>query len=704
MSLRSRRFWLLTFLSLAILSALLYRTLSSKPANVLIITLDTTRADRIGCYGYKNALTPAIDSVAREGVLFERAYAPAPLTLPSHASLFTGLYSPEHGVRTNGRGKFAAPNLMLSEVLSAASYQTGAFVASFVLDARFGLDRGFQTYDDDIRDTSHPDDVHHRERSGEVVVDSALRWLKKTRSEPFLCWVHLYDPHFPYQDHAAEFGDQFSERPYDAEIAFVDQQIDRLLAHLKESGLDSNTMIVIVGDHGEGLGDHIEENHGYTLYNSTQHVPLIIRHPGVSKAGHRHSQPVSVVDVFPTICELLSYKPPEKISGRSLVDAIYGNPFAPINCYSATDDPFLMEGWSPQRSLTTERWKYIRTTRPELFDLSVDPNETQNLADSNPQQLQQMELALSEMEGKMLLQESENIQLSEQERRTLQSLGYLGHSDSRPGDSAVGQSLIDVKDMLQHDVDARVGYNLMQAGKIDEAVESLRPVVERSPGHAASRLFLGQALELKGDVTGAMAAYEQALAIKPDHLDALVRLGAAYGSQGQFEKAIQYFDEALKANPESVSARLNLGRALFYMKKFSEASDNLEFALKMDPELPGVRLLLSESLRFCDRGEEAIPHLTEELRRNPRSVPARMNLAAVWAATEPRKALELLDEAQRLNPGNPHIFFQIGQVLIAQKRPVEAIEYFNRTQQIMPDHPEVASAIESAKKQLNQQP
>jgi tetratricopeptide (TPR) repeat protein len=400
----------------------------------------------------------------------------------------------------------------------------------------------------------------------------------------------------------------------------------------------------------------------------------------------------------------LSYKPPEKISGRSLVDAIYGNPFAPINCYSATDDPFLMEGWSPQRSLTTERWKYIRTTRPELFDLSVDPNETQNLADSNPQQLQQMELALSEMEGKMLLQESENIQLSEQERRTLQSLGYLGHSDSRPGDSAVGQSLIDVKDMLQHDVDARVGYNLMQAGKIDEAVESLRPVVERSPGHAASRLFLGQALELKGDVTGAMAAYEQALAIKPDHLDALVRLGAAYGSQGQFEKAIQYFDEALKANPESVSARLNLGRALFYMKKFSEASDNLEFALKMDPELPGVRLLLSESLRSCDRGEEAIPHLTEELRRNPRSVPARMNLAAVWAATEPRKALELLDEAQRLNPGNPHIFFQIGQVLIAQKRPVEAIEYFNRTQQIMPDHPEVASAIESAKKQLNQQP
>ena len=689
---------------MVVIAGVAYRFRSPPQMNVLLITLDTTRADRLGCYGYNEALTPAMDSIARDGVLFERAYATAPLTLPSHASLFTGLYNPEHGITTNGRGKYSAPNLMLSEVLAAADYQTAAFVASFVLDARFGLNRGFQVYDDEIRDTSHKGDVLHRERNGAAVVDSALRWLKTRQASPFYCWVHLYDPHFPYQSHPAEFGEKFRERPYDAEIAYVDLQLERLLSELKESGLESSTLIVIVGDHGEGLGDHIEENHGYTLYNSTQHVPLIFKCPGVTVAGHRHQLPVSLVDVLPTICNLLGQPVPEKISGRSVTDALQGRSIESVDCYSATDDPFLHEGWSPLRSLTTERWKYIRTTRPELFDLRNDPQEKHNLAESNVQQLKAMELSLSQMEQRMIAQASSNVQLSERELRILQSLGYVGQSDPDQPVPTSDTPLLDIKDMLQYDVDARAAYNMMQNGQVDKAITSLQEVVSRSPGHAASRFFLGQALEMKGDLPGAITSYEQALQIKPDHMDALIRLGAAHGTSGRLQQAIGYFEQAVKINPESVSARLNLGRAQLYEGQFQKAAENLDFALELDPELPGVRLMLCEALRKAGRGEEAIPYLNEELRRDPRSVPARMNLAAIVAIDQPQQAVQLLMEAQRLNPGNPHISFQMGEVRLSQNQPAEAIACFEQTQRMMPNHPDVTAALKRAQDMLQGEP
>lgn len=697
---RRRRILIVSGLVLAAIAGVTYRYRSPPPMNVLVITLDTTRADRLGCYGYNEALTPAMDSIARDGVLFERAYATAPLTLPSHASLFAGLYSPEHGIATNGRGKYSAPNLLLSDVLAAADYETAAFVASFVLDARFGLNRGFQVYDDQIRDTTHKGDILHRERNGAAVVDSALRWLRTRPASPFYCWVHLYDPHFPYQSHPAEFGEQFRDRPYDAEIAYVDLQVARLLTQLKESSLESNTIVVIVGDHGEGLGDHIEENHGYTLYNSTQHVPLIIKCPGVAVPRHRHMLPVSLVDVLPTICDLLGQPVPEKISGRSLVDALHGKPMESIDCYSATDDPFLHEGWSPLRSLTTERWKYIRTTKPELFDLLNDPQEKHNLAVSNVPQLEAMELSLTQMEHRMIAQESSNVQLSERELRILQSLGYVGQSDPDQPVPTSDSPLPDIKDMLQYDVDARTAFNMMQAGQLDQAITSLQDIVSRSPGHAASRFFLGQALEMKGDIPGAIKSYEQALQIKPDHMDALIRLGAAHGSSGRLLQAIGYFEQALKFNPESVSARLNLGRAQLYEGQFQNAAVNLDFALELDPELPGARLMLCEALRKAGRGEEAIPHLNEELRRDPRSVPARMNLAAVVAIDNPPQAVQLLMEAQRLNPGNPHISFQLGEVLLSQNQPAEAIACFEQTKRMMPNHPDVAAALGRAQEIL----
>lgn len=679
------------------------RLVREEPMNLLVITLDTTRADRIGCYGYMEALTPAIDSVASEGVLFERAYTPAPLTLPSHASLFTGLYPPEHGVITNGRARYSSANKTLADLLSESGYQTAAFVASFVLDARFGLDRGFQFYDDEIRDTSHHDDILHRERNGSAVVNSALVWLERRPPGPFLCWVHLYDPHAPYQLHSEQFSDRFEGRPYDAEVAYLDRQIGKLLRYLKETDQASNTVVVIVGDHGEGLGDHVEENHGYTLYNATQHVPLIIKNPRKGVAGYRHADPVSLVDVLPTICDILGQSTPKDISGQSLAAALEGGRVDPIQCYSATDDPFLQEGWCPQRSLTTQRWKYIRTTQPELYDLEADPGETRNLAASNGDKLLEMEAALAGIERGMHLRPSENVQLSEQERRTLQSLGYLGGGNTE-SDLSYGLDgpLIDVKDMIQADVDARRAFEMMHTGKIDEAIVSLKATVARTAGHPSSRVFLGEALEFKGDLPAAIASYQQALEIKPDLLDAQVRLGAAYGKTGDLLKAIECFDKALLIHPDSVSARFNLGRALLYQGKFSEAAENIEFAFKMDPDLAGVRLVLSDALVKNGSPEKAIPLLTEELARDPNSLAAKLKLAEVLTADQPQVALQLLEQSLELNPDNADIVFRIGLLYLDQRQSVEAMDYFRKTQQLMPTHPGLPEALKQAQNLSNQ--
>ena len=289
--------------------------------NLLFITLDTTRADRLGCYGYSEAATPTLDRLAAAGVRFERAYSPAPLTLPTHTSLFTGLYPPEHGLRTNGRGRLDEKLATLPALLQEVGYDTAAFVSSFVLDHRFGLGRGWAKYDDgQLSQTPSELDALQRQRGAREVVDAALDWFQHRDAKPFCLWVHFYDPHFPYDAHADEFGDRFRDRPYDGELAAVDVQIARLLKAIEVSGQRQNTWVIVLGDHGEGFGDHVEQTHGYTLYDSTQRVPLLMEWPGHITAGQEVKEPVSLVDVLPTVLEQLRLRRPADLKGRSLAD------------------------------------------------------------------------------------------------------------------------------------------------------------------------------------------------------------------------------------------------------------------------------------------------------------------------------------------------------------------------------------------------
>ena len=378
----------------------------SEPISVLLITLDTVRADRLGCYGCTNQLTPELDKLSADGTLFENCQAPAPLTLPSHATMLTGLLPPQHGLRMNAGGALPDSLHTIATLTSAIGYHTGAFIAATVLGSHFGLDAGFDLYND-ITDHERGDlGIEFRlkahrlappARSGDKVTDAAISWLKEQGGAPFLCWVHLYDPHFPYDPHPTVFRRSF-QHDYNAEIAFVDRQVGRIVEHLKETDRYDNTLIIVVADHGEDLGDHNEPTHGMTIYQSTMRVPLLMTLPHRIEDQHRISTTVTLSDLFPTVAGLLDIRShlPEQLrtefdnqstqcTGRDLAPMLSGTQEQDAwAAYGESPAPFVGYGWAPQRSWTHGQWKYIQSSKPELFNLDADPNEQTNLVDRMP--------------------------------------------------------------------------------------------------------------------------------------------------------------------------------------------------------------------------------------------------------------------------------------------------------------------------------
>src|SRR5438093_1706910 len=356
--------------------------------NVLLVTLDTTRADRLGCYGYAGARTARLDRLAAEGVRFENAFADAPITLPSHASLLTGLYPFEHGVRNNGN--FYLPDRFetLATLLRKRGYRTAAFVSSFVLDRRYGLARGFESYDDRMEEAVALGSGGEAERRGDRTALACTRWLEgyaaQRASTPFFVWLHLYDPHEPYRP-PPPFRELFADHPYDGEVAFADVVVASVLEKLAQLGLLDRSLVVVVADHGESLGDHGEETHSMFLYESAIRVPLILWRPGVLPAGRVVASPVRTVDVAPTILDILGEPPLAAPHARSLRGTIDGRaPERPAAIYAETYVPKLYLNGAALRALREDRYKLIDAPRPELYDLDRDPGETQNRLEQEP--------------------------------------------------------------------------------------------------------------------------------------------------------------------------------------------------------------------------------------------------------------------------------------------------------------------------------
>ncbi|HEY2252377.1 MAG TPA: sulfatase-like hydrolase/transferase [Planctomycetaceae bacterium] len=669
--------------------------------NVLLITLDTTRADRLGCYGYAPALTPTLDALAAKGVLFERAYTPAPLTLPSHASMMTGLYPPEHGLLTNGRGRLDENISTLAEIFRDAGYDTAAFIGSFVLHSKFGLERGFRQYDDDMTNTDPTEDGLHRQRDGVWVVDSALAWLTRRRQKPFFCWVHLYDAHAPYLAHLDEFGDRFDDRPYDGGIAYVDLQVARLVKHLQANRLEEQTLIVVAGDHGESLGEHDEREHGLTLYNSVVHVPWIWAGRGVSPAGRRVPQVVSLVDLRPTLLESVGLREPVDTRGRSLSATLTGGDVPARACYSATDDPLLLFDWSPLRCLATAGWKYIRSPEVELYDLVSDPQETNNLAAALPEQVHELENELAALERTMVTRQGAAVLLSPTERRALASLGYLGAEHGPPQQPAASAAALpDVKRMLPLHNKVDAAKRLQIGGDAAKAETLLRELIREAPDYLPAQVKLAAVLAQQQKFVDGREVLEGILQRDPDNSGAYFQLGVLCAAQHRFAEAVDDFRKSLATGPKNaVVVLFGLGHALAELGQFHEAEEAYRQLFEHDPLHVDAHLALANMLaNQADRAADAEEHYREVLKYTPSSTQAHGNLAILLAGqSRLAEAGAHFARALELSPNSAELRYQYGTLLLLEGRLDEAIRELEEALRLDPRHPRARTRLQSAR-------
>jgi len=667
--------------------------------NIILVTLDTTRADHIGCYGYQAALTPALDELAARGVLFEKAHTPVPLTLPSHTSMLTGLYPPEHGLHVNGMGRLSSDIPSLAEILRNLRYETGAFLSAFVLNSKFGLNRGFQTYDDDLSGTEQADSFVHRRRDGRAVMDAALKWMQDRRSRPFFCWVHLYDAHAPYDARKSQFDDRFTQQPYDAGIATEDLQLRRLMEFLKSNKLSDRTLIVVVGDHGEGLLEHAEEEHGFLLYESTLHVPLIVAGPAFVKAGHRVLTVVSLVDLMPTILDCLSVNKKITMSGRSLKRSLSGEDLESFPCYAETDAPFEHH-WAPLRAVITDRYKYVQTTRDELYDLIDDPGETRNLTQSDEKEREELAATLGEMIARFVPRVAGSVHLTTKEQGILASLGYTGGKHAARADDSE-KTLPDVKDMMPIYNMVLDAKNMMASGQATDATEKLHAVLKLAPHYDEASILLGDVLMNQKKYSEAAQNYEAVLADNSEQAMAHAHLASALAAQGRLQDAVLHFRRALKLDSEGAAWHLHLAQVLSSLGDFQEAVAEYKEAIRCDPGYIKAHLELGNLLIHLGKNEEAILHFEAALKLHPDLSIAHLNLgSALSRAGRNPEALVHTQKAVDLDPENFEARFNLGTILLIEHRVQEAIAQLEEAIRLKPDDPRPRKTMELARAAL----
>ncbi|MCG8591672.1 MAG: sulfatase-like hydrolase/transferase, partial [Proteobacteria bacterium] len=540
---------------------------------MLLVTIDTLRADHVGAYGAERAHTPTLDALAEAGVRFEHAVSPAPITLPSHATLLTGLDPYEHGVHHNGIFALGPEFPVLAEVFGASGHATAAFVGAVVLSREYGLARGFDHYDDDTHQQRvSRGSLSFAERSAEAVTDAAVAWLENA-PERWFVWVHYYDPHADYAPPPG-FAAAFPGRPYAGEIAFVDAQLGRLLASIEARWPGDDTLVAVTSDHGEALGEHGESTHSIFVYEGTQRVPLLLAGPGVP-AGRVVAPVVRLKDVAPTLLELAGQAPLPDASGRSL-EALWSEGEAePRLAYMESYGPLYDWGWSPLRGLRREMQKYVSAPRPELYDLAADPGESSNLAPAQPEAVERWERRLTALDGDGPAVVASR-QLSPAERERLESLGYV----QRVSEPAPDAALADPKDRIDLANRVLAADALLADGRAREAVAELRGIEPRS--FIVGAALAGAAIAV-GDWTLAEAAARDTVAAEARQTAGHARLGQALEGQGRFAEAGEAYAAMRALNPDSGFAIAGMGRAAEARGDLASARRLYAEALAVEP-------------------------------------------------------------------------------------------------------------------------
>ncbi len=624
--------------------------------NVLLVTLDTTRADRLGAYGYAGAVTPAFDALAASGVLFERAWTVTPLTTPAHASLMTGLLPPAHGVRNNGRFRLSGEARTLAEAFREAGYGTGAFVAAFPVSRAFGLDQGFETFDDDFGIGAQAG--ARSERTCEEVLARAVPWLRERLSagDPFFAWVHFYDAHDPYEP-PEPFAHDFRGRPYDGEIAYGDRCLGALLEELRQGGAEDRTVVAVAGDHGEALGDHGEPTHGLFVYEEVLRIPLVVRAPWVLPRGERRADLVSLVDMAPTLVALAGLSKEGWGHGRDL----FGGD-------SPSSDPADTRGLGPGRALYAESFfgreefgwaplvtvrrgdaKWIAAPRPERYDLAVDPEEVDNLAGREPERDRGMESVLVEVaawastSGIGGAEQAVDDDLLER----LQSLGYVGGGAGTsvgPRENA-GR---DPKDAIEDYVAYRRGTDLLAQGSGGGAVEIFERLVAADPPNPEFRLRLGMAYAAAGLEPDAERVFRELLALYPDFYLGIRRFATLLESQGRWAESRDLWLSLRSRGLPYVGIGARLCRAWLALGRPDEALVEAERTIAAEGRSAELLVLAGRALEGLGRPEEALARYREAVEVYPSDGPAIAAAARLLRAAGREDELRaLFEEARR---------------------------------------------------------
>jgi len=567
--------------------------------SVFLITIDTLRADHVHCYGYEKVQTPTLDTLATEGVRFTEAFTPSPITNTSHTTILTGLLPSSHGV-TDFAVPLASNHATWAELLKGKGYHTAAFIGAVILDAKSlapGLDRGFDFYDNFPEHSDSKSRWGRVERRGMDVVQHAESWLTKPPAGPKFAWVHLYDPHDPYEP-PPPYSETYKERLYDGEIAYADSALGNFIQYLKKSGWYENSLIVVVGDHGEGLGEHREQTHGIFLYDATTHVPLIIKLPRGKNAGKVVNAQVRTLDILPTALDVAGVAAPENLDGKSLTP-YFGGETADRVAFGETDYP-LRFGWAPLRSVRTEGTKLIEAPKPELYDLHADPGELSNkyhADDTTVQKLQAVLPARREAPGQSLADPKDKI-----EEQNLLHEAMLASDDNRPADArAALEKTLDL-DPKSPTALRQLGELEFQAGDYGKAADHLKRAREVRPEDATAAYVEGQALQKAGDLSGARDALEASLKLLPGQFEARLLLGQVYLQLKDPKAAEDQGQAALLVKSDSVDAAILVARAQIADGRFNDATETVHPF--MNPISARIKVFDALAQAYADAGRE----------------------------------------------------------------------------------------------------
>lgn len=566
---------------------------------VVVVTIDTLRADRLGCYGHPDAGTPAVDGLASGGALLTMAQTTAPLTLPAHTSILTGRTLPAHGVINNGTFALPAQVPTLAEAFQEAGYATGAFVSSPVLARRYGLARGFDEYDDRVPRLGGRRGlvVHYPERPAVKTVARAVEWLMDQGSRPAFVWVHLWEPHAPYRP-PAPFAERFGEDRYQGEVAAADAGLARLLEGIRVAGREGKLLIAVTADHGEGLGAHGEPTHGVFLYQETMHVPLVIHGPAFGIEARRIDAPVSLADLAPTLLDLMGLPPLTGADGASLAGILAGEQEASPRAVFAESHLSQLEfGWSGLRAVVEGGTKMIEAPRPELYDLRRDPAEQEDLAPKERGRVEELSGVLATLVRRAAASAPDTSSAhsaSEEDLDVLRSLGYAASGRAGGGAVLVEPEGVDPKDRVEFIKRHDEAVGMMRTGKLPEAIETFEQLAVQDPDNPSVLLQLGQAQIMAQRFDDALVTFRRAVEVDPDFALAWYRLGQLEGHQKNYAGEEAAYRQAIAKDPFNIEARKALAGVLARQKKIQAAIDTLEHARDLDPTDPAIRAELEK--------------------------------------------------------------------------------------------------------------